>query len=79
MPEYGNLDALCIALNVNLGYLMGQNDDPTPSRETDDETAQWLADDEKIRLQEFFMYMTRLSERSMRIIKAAVVQAYERG
>lgn len=78
MPEYSNLDALCVALNVNLGYLMGTSDDPTPPRDPgDEETAQWMSDDEKTRLQELFMYMTRLSERSMRVIKAAVIQAYK--
>lgn len=78
MPEFGNLDALCIALNVNLGYLMGTSDDPSPPRDPgDEETAQWVADDEKTKLQELFMYMTRLSERSIRVIKAAVIQAYK--
>lgn len=78
MPEYGNLDALCVALNVNLGYLMGTSDDPSPPRDpNDEETAQWMDDDERTRLQELFMYMTRLSERSMRVIKAAVIQAYK--
>lgn len=77
-PEYDNLDALCDVFNVNLGYLMGTNDDPTPVTQLSDEEAErFVEGSEKENLKHIFTTMSQLDEDSRQIIVAAIAQAYK--
>lgn len=77
-PEYDNLDALCDVLNVNLGYLLGTNDDPTPPGVLSDaDLARWADEDEMEALKNVFSRMTQLNQGSKRIITAAIIQAFK--
>lgn len=77
-PEYDNLDALCEVLNVNLGYLLGTNDDPTPPGvPSDADLVRWDDEDEMETLKNVFSRMTRLNQGAKRIITAAIIQAFK--
>lgn len=77
-PEYENLDALCDIFNVNLGYLLGTTDDPTPQADLGDEFLEGsVEDDERGYLQYIFSLMSRLDKDSQQIIAASVNQAYK--
>lgn len=76
-PEYDNLDALCETFQVNLGYLLGTSDDPTPpGKASDEEFARWEEEGERESLEHIFKAMTKLSQTSKRIISAAIEAAY---
>ena len=77
-PEYDNLDSLCEIFQVNLGYLLGTSDDPTPpGAPSNEDIARWSEEDEVESLEHIFRIMTRLNQTSKRIISAAVLQAYK--
>ena len=77
-PEYDNLDSLCEIFQVNLGYLLGTSDDPTPpGAPNDEDIARWSEEGEVESLEHIFRIMTRLNQTSKRIISAAILQAYK--
>lgn len=77
-PEYDNLDSLCEIFQVNLGYLLGTSDDPTPpGAPSNEDIARWSEEDEVESLEHIFRIMTRLNQTSKRIISAAILQAYK--
>ena len=76
-PEYDNLDALCDVFQVNLGYLLGTSEDPTPPSEpSNEDLARWADEDEMESFEHIFRSMTKLNPTSKRIIAAAIAQAY---
>ena len=78
MPEFDNLEALSSVLDVNIAYLLGARDDPSPKGVPSDEDFQkWETEDEMENLRLAFERITRLSKSSQSIILAAASQAYK--
>lgn len=78
MPEFDNLEALSSVLDVNIAYLLGASDDPSPKGVPSDEDFQkWETEDEMENLRLAFERITRLSKSSQSIILAAASQAYK--
>ena len=66
------LDSLCEIFQVNLGYLLGTSDDPTPpGAPSNEDISRWSEEDEVESLEHIFRIMTRLNQTSKRIISAA--------
>lgn len=75
-PEYNKLESLSRLFNVNLSYLLGENDDSSPPVPDLGEEAIW-ADDDVEAMQNAAKMLTQLSFSSRMIIRASILQAYQ--
>lgn len=75
-PDYNRLESLSRIFNVNLSYLLGENDDNSPPVPDIDEQAVW-ADNDIEAMQNAAKMLTQLSLSSRMIIRASISQAYQ--
>ena len=76
-PDLERLEILSDFFQVNLGYLMGTSDDPSPSpKATDDDLARLALEEDDQELTTMACRMSQLTQEMRSMVKAVIMQGY---
>lgn len=76
-PDFDKMEKIAAYFDTTLQFLLGNDDNRSPSQASDETAAKWEMDDEEEILNEFMKKFVRLGSSSQSIIKAAINQAYK--
>lgn len=76
-PDFDKMEKIAAYFDTTLQFLLGNDDNRSPSQASDETAAKWEMDDEEEILNEFMKRFVRLGSSSQSIIKAAINQAYK--
>jgi len=77
-PGFETLMKMCDMFSVNLDYLMGRSDDPTPSEMTDEEKDSLARDTVSEELTEYALKYVRLDEYGRSAVESIIQAEYRR-